>query len=259
MEVIDWGRFMEESAVSSFVAEPVALTIGVFDGLHLGHRLLIDRIVSTRSSLKAWVITFRISPDRLLHPHAYRGDLTTLSQKLEKLSALGVDRTIIIDFSEDFGKLTGALFFKAIQDRCRLSRLVVGEDFRCGYRAESDAVGVRAMLEPFFVRTDIVAHESAGDETISSTRIRTLIGEGRCAEAARLLGYAYAIDLRGLDGCLQGSSIPRQQLSQVTPHGGDYPVRLCNGSERMNDRVTIDASMIRWNIAPFAVESIVFD
>jgi riboflavin kinase/FMN adenylyltransferase len=248
MEVIDWGRFLDEPGVSDRTAEPVALTIGVFDGLHLGHRLLIDRIVSAGPSLRAWLITFRSSPDRLLHPEAYRGDLTTLSQKLEKLSALGVDRTVIIDFSEDFGKLTGALFFKAVRDRCRLSRLVVGEDFRCGYRAETDADGVRAMLEPFSVRTDIVAHEQAGKETISSTRIRTLIGEGRCAEAARLLGYAYAIDLRGLEGCMQGCSISRQRLSQVTPQEGEYPVRLCNGSERVNDRVTIDASKIQWNV-----------
>jgi len=93
MNLLDWNVFLQSPKVSP---GPVALSIGVFDGLHRGHQVLI-REICAQVDLCPWVITFHPHPVRVLRPQEYPGDIMTKGQKVHGLTALGLDTTVMID------------------------------------------------------------------------------------------------------------------------------------------------------------------
>ena len=108
MEILSWEDLLRKERNVFF--PPIALTIGVFDGVHRGHQTLLQRILEKKDECP-WVITFKSNPSKVLFPETYVGDLMTLDQKLKKMEGFGIKGTVIIDFSQDFGRLKGAEFF----------------------------------------------------------------------------------------------------------------------------------------------------
>ena len=120
------------AALRGALAAPFAATIGVFDGLHIGHRELVEE-GARQGGLASAVLTFRENPKRISRPRRFHGELSTLAQRLELIDSMGVDLCVLIDFSGDFSKLPGRQF---------LSMLCAGgdaplprrrRDFRCGH------------------------------------------------------------------------------------------------------------------------------
>ena len=107
LRIVEWPRFLETAS-----REKSAMTIGVFDGLHLGHRELISRIV--RRWPNPTVVTFRENPKKVISPESYQGDIFSLKQKLAAMESLGVSRVVLIDFSENFSRLKGWEFLNLL-------------------------------------------------------------------------------------------------------------------------------------------------
>lgn len=177
-------------------------TTGFFDGVHLGHRLVIERLVSLARERgdESLVVTFWPHPRAVLQDGARELRLlNSLEEKKELLRCLGVDRVEVLDFTRSFAALTAEQYLRDIlRDRFRVTTLLMGYDNRLGsdrLTASSlmpiaASIGIELIeLEPFGMGEHPQTH-------ISSTRIRKSLEEGKVEEAAEMLGYQYA--LRGV-------------------------------------------------------------
>ena len=167
-------------------------TTGFFDGVHCGHRLVIERLVSAAHARgdESLVITFWPHPRAVLQDGARELRLlTTLEEKKALLAGLGVDRVEVLDFTRRFASLTAEQYLRdVLQARFGVTTLLVGYDNRLGsdrltasaLRPVADALGLELIeLEPL--------------GTVSSTVIRNALGRGAVEEAARMLGYGYSL------------------------------------------------------------------
>ena len=217
MKTLSW----EEFVAGPVWDRPFAATVGVFDGIHRGHLALIDRIRSEPGHGSA-VFTFRDNPKRLLRPSAFHGDLFTLQQKLDALASRGVEVCVLIDFSGDFSKLAGRIFLSFLAEIASVRLLVLGSDFRCGYRLDTGVAEIESYCSPRGIRTEVFEPILWAGHPVSSSRIRKAVVEGRLEEAAEMLGRPFELDLRSAD-CSQPGCV-RLELDglQVLPPPGRY-------------------------------------
>ncbi|MDR1073922.1 MAG: FAD synthetase family protein [Treponema sp.] len=191
MQTLDWDDFINGGSAGSGVVggatnPPAAMTIGVFDGVHRGHQSLIRRV--TEHGPCPTVITFKKNPKQTLAPQIYAGDIITLNEKLIIFERMGVQRTILIDFSEDFRRLKGREFIESLVYEGNLRFLVVGDNFRCGCRLDADAQAVKSIVAEHGIACEVVEPVMFRGERVSSSRIRTALIAGDWAKAAAFLG-----------------------------------------------------------------------
>jgi len=178
---------------------PIALTIGVFDGLHLGHRRIVDATVAAAREIAgaAWVATFDPHPDTVVRGSEPRPWITPPEERKALLHALGIDRVEVIRFDHAVQELAPEGFLDRILGAgAPLRVLVVGADFRMG----KNRIGDRAYLEALGQKRGFTVREApfvlgGGDGgKLSSTRLRQEIEAGRVEEAASILGRPYALE-----------------------------------------------------------------
>ncbi|MDR2792366.1 MAG: FAD synthetase family protein [Treponema sp.] len=182
MQTLNWNDVITNAAEYP----PSAMTIGVFDGVHLGHQALIRKV--TERDFCPVVVTFRKNPKQVLAPRTYAGDIITLDEKLRIFECMGVQRTILIDFSEEFRHLKGCEFIELLIYKGNLRFLVVGNNFRCGYCLDTDAQSLKSITTKRGIGCEIVGPLISGGERISSSGIRAAMIAGDWAKAAAFLG-----------------------------------------------------------------------
>jgi riboflavin kinase / FMN adenylyltransferase len=182
-----------------------AVTIGAYDGVHLGHRALLGELKdrARAAGLTTAVVTFDRHPATVVRPASAPKLLCDLDQKLELLDAAGVDRTVVIPFDVERANETAEEFVNGVLVKALDARLVVvGEDFHFGHGRKGNVTLLREMglTAGFDVEGVSLASDSAGAERpatpISSTRVRMLVSGGQVEEAAALLGRPHQV--RGL-------------------------------------------------------------
>jgi riboflavin kinase/FMN adenylyltransferase len=184
-------------------AVPTALTVGNFDGVHLGHRAMLDGLAGAARSRKlaSCVMTFEPHPREFFAPDRAPTRLTSLREKLELLAGLGVERVHVRRFDYDFARIDAEAFIRTVLiGGLHVRWLLVGDDFRFGARRQGDFELLRqAGLESGFdvVRMDSVSVDGV---RVSSTAVRELLAAGDLAGAARLLGRPYSISGRVVAG-----------------------------------------------------------
>ena len=177
-------------------AQPKAVTVGFFDGVHIGHRFLIRELqrVAAETALKTAIITFSGHPRKVLHPDYCPQLITTNEEKMEAFTALSVDYCYILPFTSDLAAMPAKEFMKTIlKEQIGASVLLIGYDHRFGKdRSESfddyvkygDELGIKVIAAPRLLE---------GDEASSSSAVRRLILAGKMREAAALLARPYQI------------------------------------------------------------------
>lgn len=210
--------------------DPTAVTIGVYDGVHLGHQRVIETLRT--SGLPVAVATFREHPIRILAPAAAPPLLTTTEQRLELFEEAGVDTVALLEFDEDLRRLPAEEFVeKIVVALLRARRVAVGRGFRFGYDQLGDIGLLRRMGHRCDFSVDDVEILEAG-VPVRSTVIRALIREGDVAAADRLLGRPFRLDGTVVPGDQRGRTIgiPTANLETnpelVVPGSGVYAVRL---------------------------------
>ena len=209
MELIAWEDWLKNRG-----GAPVAVTIGVFDGVHRGHQSLLKAVTahcesSAGAAAYPAVITFTRNPKRLLNPAAYEGDLCSLERRLTIFEEFGIKRVILIDFSENFSRIDGRDFVDFIfsdsaedaaifdqQGRERrivqkplVSYAVLGENFHCGYRHGVDAAEFKRLAEGYGAAVRVIPILKTRDgQNISSSLIRQAVRDGNTALAEACLG-----------------------------------------------------------------------
>jgi riboflavin kinase/FMN adenylyltransferase len=185
MRIIDDLTFTKASFSSP------AVTIGSYDGLHLGHQQIIKRTVD-RAKVEggeAVVLTFEPHPVKFLHPELQIPLITPYRKKMMLLERFGVDCTINLPFTRDLAQLSAEEFVREIiRDRISPRCVVVGFNFTFGRDRRGTAEELKKMGTRFDFEVEIVPPYRVNGEVVSSTRIRELIAEGRIPEANRMLG-----------------------------------------------------------------------
>lgn len=225
---------MPESGLPPTVTGAV-VTVGTFDGVHLGHRDLIDRVVvrSRVRGLPAVLVTFEPHPLEIVNPSAAPPLLTTWEEKLELLAESGVDYAAILPFTPALAAYDAELFVqRLLRRRFRMAELLIGYDHGFGRAREGDADVLRTIGARDGFRVEVIdAVRSADGRPISSTGIRRAVAGGDLSRAAAGLGRPYSIGGVVVRGAGRGKTLgyPTLNLSvsprKLLPPEGVYAVR----------------------------------
>jgi riboflavin kinase/FMN adenylyltransferase len=227
----------------------VALTIGTFDSLHVGHQRLIRGVVDNGCGAIPAVCTFAQNPAKVLGSRPFPGSILSFAQKIEKLEALGVALVILIDFSVEISKLAGKSFLELLASRLDIRKLVVGYNFHMGRGRDTNAQELVRILTESEIELEIIPATLYGDQVVSSSRIRDLIRQGRFGEARKMLTDDFRLDLRGVSIGRRGgdSSVRRSEITQVLPPGGEYQVRFATEDRDVPGTVLVRAEELAWH------------
>lgn len=178
--------------ISSFEAtrDRAVLTIGNFDGVHLGHQRILQEVIaeSKRTGGPACVYTFRPHPQEVLRPGTQVKLLTLYEEKIALLESFGIDVVVEEPFSQEFFTLSAREFFEKVIIRgFKAVSLFVGHDFAFGKNREGNLDLLMEWCREKKIRLTVVAPEESGNGIVSSTRIRTLLLEGKVSDAAKLM------------------------------------------------------------------------
>ncbi|HYL09806.1 MAG TPA: bifunctional riboflavin kinase/FAD synthetase [Candidatus Acidoferrales bacterium] len=172
------------------------LTVGNFDGLHLGHQRILHDVVERARSRNAvsTVVTFDPPPLKLLRPEAAPPRISTLTQRLEGFRHAGLDAALVVHFDAAFAKVSAEDFIrKILLDQVGMRAILVGENFRFGHRHLGDTRLLAELGRAQGFNVEIVPPMLCRGEIVSSTAIRREVAEGRVSRAARLLGRPFVL------------------------------------------------------------------
>ena len=225
MTIFGWDDLLEGRAKPD---QPVRLTIGVFDGVHVGHRRLLEEITRGAADSLPLVITFARSPVVVHSPDVFPGPILSYSQKIERIGSMGVGMAVVIDFSEEMSNLSGEAFVRLLTQKLTIQRIVVGQNFRFGKKRISGTDDLKEMLSGTGIKLLVTEPVLRAGRLVSSSRIRAAVRGGELGEAREMLGASHAIDLRDIvKDASNGAElrISRRDIAQVLPPVGEYPVR----------------------------------
>ncbi len=229
---------------SSFKGQTV-LTVGKFDGLHLGHQALI-RLVRERATalgVQAGLVTFDPHPAAVLRPEGAPPLITPLPDKLRLLEQWKLDVAAIVTFTPHVAQMRAAEFLEYVHSGLRPRAFVVGPDFRFGYRREGTVEFLRSWAAQRHIEVHVVPPVLVDGERVSGSRIRALIAEGDVEHAARFLGRPPSISGEVITGDRLGHKlgIPTANIlprpDQVVPANGVY-VTLVEQNHTVHPAVT---------------------
>lgn len=206
------------------------LALGNFDGVHRGHRKILDRVrrVASEKGATAVVMTFDPHPPRIVRPDKAPPLLMTTAQRLEAIAAAGVQGIAIVRFTPELSRWEPDTFVeRVLVDWLRVSEVWVGANFLFGHDRAGNFSRLRALGGRHGFKAEKIDPIRYKDFVVSSTRIRRLIGEGRVDEAGALLGHQYFIDGTVVTGDARGRTIgfPTANLTtenELLPPRGVY-------------------------------------
>lgn len=248
MRIFTWAdiiSFLNTGHQNEFFNAGTGISIGCFDGLHKGHRSLLNILVSQckKKHLLSGVVTFSRPLPSIKHAVDYQGDITTLNQRIDLLEKIGLDFVIVVDFRDDFSTMLGADFLNILVNSCNMEFLAEGIDFKCGYKGATDAQAIKYFAERNRVRTVFVDHVYYSEpdtnevERVSSSYIRSMILKGFFSTANELLQREYELDFGS-----KVSLVERKNVLQVIPSQGIYH---CKNEDDVDVRVEITEDLIK--------------
>jgi riboflavin kinase/FMN adenylyltransferase len=196
-------------SVPTAAETPIALTIGNFDGVHLGHQAMLSRLrdAARAEGLPACAMTFEPHPREFFAPDQAPARLTSLREKLELLAGEGVERAHLLRFDYRLAQITAEDFIERILVQgLGVRRLLVGDDFRFGARRAGDFALLKARSAAHRFSVEAMPSVTLEGERVSSTAVRKALEHGDLGHAARLLGRPYSIS----GAVVHGDGVGRQ-------------------------------------------------
>ena len=209
-----------------------AVTLGTFDGVHIGHRHILQRVVehARKTGEKAVVVTFDRHPSEVLNPEASPGLLTTQAEKMELFAEAGIDSTFILTFTEQIARMTAESFMKEYFIDCLgMTCFIVGYDHGFGKDRKASTKELREYAQRLNFCLEIVKPVVRGGTIVKSSTIRVLIQEGKVRSASTLLGRDYSLRGKVIHGQGMGKKIGIQTANllledpeKILPLAGVY-------------------------------------
>jgi len=192
MQVIDWEQFLKNGLPLN--EKKTSMTVGIFDGVHLGHQALLKRVVSYNADYIPVVLTFKDNHKTKISEDTdnYK-DIQSFKERIDKFKSLGIQITIVIDFNEEFKHMPGIEFLKLLLNHGSVGFFAAGSNFRCGFKMDTNAEAIKKFFASHNVCAEVVPDvcypldDSKGSKPISSSRIREAIAAGNIELAEKML------------------------------------------------------------------------
>ena len=218
---------------------PTALSIGNFDGVHSGHRKILED-VAQRAHQSGWmsaVLTFDPHPAKVLRPDAAPLQIETLAQRLEGFSRNGIEAVLVLPFTLELAQVKARDFVERfLVETMNAKAVLVGESFRFGNRQEGDVELLKKLGEKFGFEVDIIAPVGDGNSVVSSSAIRQAVRDGRMEDARQMLRRPFALAGEIHPGTGQGRKLVVPTLNVTTqqellPKNGVYATESVVGGK----------------------------
>ena len=217
--------------------EPAVVTVGTFDGVHVGHQAILRRVVETARARNALGVAITFEP----HPRVVLGRpeegllLTSAAHKLQLIEAQGVDLAVVVNFDRTFADIDAEAFVcDLLATRFRLRAVIIGSTSRFGKNASGDARFLQQCGTKMGFDVDVVESVRVDDMVVNSTVVRTLVQGGELDQAAAFLGRPFSVLGTVVQGATRGRRVgyPTANLdphNEVVPPCGVYAVRVWMG------------------------------
>ena len=215
------------------------LAVGVFDGVHLGHKHLLGKLTqqAARDGLLSGVVTFSSNPKAVLSHRAKLARLTTVEERVSLLKSLGVDLVVPITFTTEVAAISARDFVTYLKQYLRMKGLVIGPNFALGHGREGNAEVLKLLGEELDFTVDVVKPLMIESSLVSSTVVRQALSHGDMKLANELLGRYFKLSGAVVDGVERGRVLgfPTANINvdseQALPHDGVYATLAYIGDE----------------------------
>jgi riboflavin kinase/FMN adenylyltransferase len=216
-----------EALSDAVIERPSLVTVGSFDGVHLGHQHLLGAMQRTtqQRGFHGVVVTFRPRPQVVLFPERPNYDLTTQEEKCALLAQLGMDITVVLHFTRELAQVSAADFVTDLVTHLRMRELWIGPNSAMGRNREGDVTRLRQLGQEMDFSVHVVEPLFCDGEIVSSTRIRQLLQLGQIRQANALLGRYYALSGPVARGATRGKRLGFPTANIAVPHGLVMPPR----------------------------------
>jgi riboflavin kinase/FMN adenylyltransferase len=242
------------------------LSVGNFDGLHLGHQRILRQVIERAQAQQsiASVINFDPHPLKVLRPGQAPPLVETIDQRMERFAAMGLEAALVLRFDRALAALSPEEFVRGVLvEELKTAAVLVGQNFRFGHRQEGNVETLTEMGRRLGFSVQIVEPVAIDGEFVSSSGVRSAVAEGRVAHAARLLGRPFALTGEIIRGAGRGATVvfPTLNLApeqELLPKVGVYATetrvegRLYRSATNVGFRPTFDGTLL-------GVESHLFD
>ncbi len=225
------------------------VTTGTFDGVHVGHKMLLQKLAkhASQSNLESILVTFDPHPRKVLFPEQEGLSLiNTLDEKLELLESVGLDSVIVQPFTTEFSRTTALHYVRdLLVSKVGMKKLVIGYDHQFGKNREGSIENLKEMAPVYDFEVDEIPVQVVDDANVSSTKIRYALTDGNVKEANAYLGYAFFVSGKVVSGEGRGKGLgfPTANLQvaedKVIPKNGVYAVDIVMAGNQMKGVVNI--------------------
>ncbi len=262
-------RIFKDFEGLSEVKNPV-VTIGTFDGVHLGHQKIIQRLNDSAKEIngESVLLTFYPHPRMVLYPDSHGLQLIqTQAEKMDKLRRMGLQNVVVIPFTMEFSRLSALEFVRDILvNKMFVKRLVIGYDHQFGKNREGSLEFLKSVCDTYSFEVEEISAEEIDDIDISSTKIRTAILEGNVELANAYLGEPYEISGNVIGGEKLGALIgfPTANLEvdsemKLLPKRGVYAVHVILEDEEYDGMMNIGVRPTINDKQDLSIEINIFD
>lgn len=218
-----WQDIILHKFPLEWLCKGTALSVGSFDGVHKGHKAILERLLAKDDFVRGCV-TFT-SPAKT--DPSFSGELSSVEQKKQIFSDMGLDFAIVIDFSPEFSKIEGTSFIHTLFDECGMRFIAEGQDFCCGYKGAFKMNDLASLCRSEGIECALVQDVLLEGSRISSSRIRDAVQKADFDLALRMTGRPFAYDCTGLEWKEENGSFWASAFSrQVLPVDGKYGVTV---------------------------------
>ena len=221
---------VEEELAGLSPEKDMLLTIGVFDGVHLGHKYLLSQLTeqARQQDLLSGVVTFRQHPQEVLAPQTKLLFLTDLAERASLLKGEGVEAIVTLSFTSELARLSARQFVGLLKKHLRMRGLVIGPDFTLGWDREGSIDSLRTLGQDMGFTVTVVPPVMVNGEVVSSTAIRKALADGDIKKVLDLAGHPFSLSGRVTSGADRGLKLgfPTANLAvapeQALPADGVY-------------------------------------
>lgn len=225
------------------------ITIGTFDGVHLGHRAILEELkrLATERNGESVVLTFEPHPRKLLFPDQPLKLLTPLSQKVALIQEAGIQHVVVIPFTKEFANLSAPEYIEQfLVKNFHPDCIIIGYDHKFGHDRTGDIALLKQYAGAYHYHVDEIPAQLIDAAAVSSTKIRKALNDGHAAEATHMLGRPYSIEGTVIAGAQRGRTIgyPTANIrpadaEQLIPANGVYAVRVRHHGSWLNGMLNI--------------------
>lgn len=212
------------------------ITIGTFDGVHLGHKVILDEVVKHAADMngESILLTFEPHPRKLLFPDQPLKLLTPLEEKIALITATGIQHVVVVPFTKEFASLSADAYIKDfLVKKFEPACIVIGYDHHFGSDRKGNIEMLKAYAGDYHYKLYEIPAQLIDEAAVSSTKVRNAVTEGRIADANAMLGRDYSLAGKVVKGAQLGKTLgfPTANLvpidpEQLVPANGVYAVRV---------------------------------